>query len=176
MDLKYKGLLAVLLLALSGCSITHEYKWNEYKLTPDRLPPQYKFRAGNEVKVIKGESDTTRKYIGGVGAHNYYANMQILTDGLVEHLTLELQNKKIKVNEGATKSLKITVNNETFERGMWSIAATLNFDVEFGDGNSKSFSVRNKSPGTVENLYNGVIARSVIAIMEDAEVQKYINN
>ena len=177
MNFKYKSLAIIFLLFLSGCSsIIHEYQWNEYKLTADRLPPQKNFTQGSVVNIIKGESDKTRKYLGAVGLHEYYASLQMLTNGLADHLATELQNKKIKIDETATKSLKITVNRSSFERGMWSISATLNFTVDFGNGKTKSFSVLNKSPATVDRLYNGVVARSVIAIMSDAEVVAYLKN
>lgn len=175
MDIKFKSIVLIFLFTLSGCTITHEYQWNEYKLTPDRLPPQHRFTAGKAVKVIKGKADSTRILLGEVGPHEYYASKQMLTNGLADHLAIELQNMNIKVNDAATKSLTITVNSNFFERGMWAIAATLNFTVEFADGKKRSFSVLNKSPASVDRLYDGVVARSVIAILEDSEVQAYIN-
>ena len=176
MNFKYKSLVILFLLFTSGCSpIIHEYQWKEYKLTADRLPTQDNFTQGRVVKIIKGESDKTRKHMGVVGRHQYYASLQMLTDGLADHLVTELQNKQIKIDDAATKSLKITVTQNSFVRGTWSISATLNFKVDFGNGKLKSFNVKNKSPGTVDRLYDGVVARSVIAIMEDTEVVAYLN-
>jgi len=47
--------------------------------------------------------------------------------------------------------------------------------VKFGNGKTKSYTVRNSSPDTVYRTYNGAVALAVIEIINDPEVLTYIN-
>jgi len=58
---------------------------------------------------------------------------------------------------------------------MWRIAASLDFSVKFGDGKTKLYTVRNSSPSTVDQTYNGAVALAVLEIINDPEVLTYIN-
>lgn len=167
-------IVLLFIITLTGCSIRHDYAWNEYQIAAAKWTAEDNFVKGQEVTLIEGKAETTEKLLGSVGAHKYYGNSQSLTHGIVEHLALELRKKQAVIQDSAEKTLKITVDSFTFERGMWMIAATINYTVSFGNGNSKLFTVRNSSPTTVDRTYNGVIANAVIQIIKDPEVRQYL--
>ena len=176
MKITYGLFVIFCIVLLTSCTIKHDYVWNEYEIATDKWTSQDNFTEGKEIRLIEGEADNSNKLLGNVGAHKYYGNLQILTHGLVEHLALELRNKNMKINDTAKKSMEITVDSSSFERGMWKIAATLNYTVKFGNGVQKSFTVRNSSPATVDRTYNGVIANAVIQIIKDPEVKQYLRD
>lgn len=175
MKTKCKGFIFLLLLVLSGCTIKHDYKWNEHPITPDRILSQNSLTDGKEIGIIKGQSDNSKEILGQVGAHQYYGSEQSLTDGIADQLAKELQKKNLIINKTSEKSLAISVNRSYFERGMWKIAAALEFTVKFGNGKIKWYTVRNSSPLTVDHTYNGAVALAVIEIINDGEVLTYIN-
>lgn len=169
-----KPVILILFLTLTGCAIKHDYAWNEYLITPDRISSQTSFTKGQEIRIIKGKSNESIIFLGNVGAHQYYGSEQSLTDGIVDQLARELRKKQLEIDNTAEKSLEITVNRSNFERGMWKIAATIEYTVKFGDGKVKSYTVRNSSPTTVNRTYDGVVALAVIEIINDPEVLNYI--
>ena len=166
----------ILFLFLTGCTIKHDYVWNEYSIKPERISSQNVFTEGKKLKIIKGKASDSNILIGNVGVHHYYGSEQLITNGIVDQLIMELQNRRLQIKNEAIKSLEITVDRSHFERGAWKIAATIEFTVKFGNGTSKSYSVRNSSPSTVDRTYNGAIALAVIEIINDPEIANYINN
>ncbi len=173
--MKYNIFILVFLLSLTGCAIKHDYIWKEYPIASDLIPSQNNFTEGRKIRIIKGKSDNSKIFLGNVGAHQYYGSELSLTDGIADQLTKELKNMNLEINNTSEKSLEITVNSLNFERGMWKIAATLEFTVRFGNGKSKSYTVRNSSPATVDRTYNGAVALAVIKIINDQEVLTYIS-
>jgi len=175
MQSTYKPIVLILLLILTGCAIKHDYVWIEYPITPERISSQKGFTEGQEIGIIKGKSNDSKIFLGNVGAHQYYGSEQSLTDGIVDQLAKEMRNKRLEIKNTAEKSLEITVNRSNFKRGMWKIAATIEFTVKFGNGKTKSYTVMNSSPATVDRTYNGAVALAVIEIINDPEVLTYIN-
>jgi len=171
----YKAVVLVVIFLIAGCTIKHDYIWVEYPITPERLNLHDSFDESKEIRIIKGDSDDSQIFLGNVGAHHYFGSLQSLTDGIADQLEMELAQRQLEINNTAEKSLEITVMWTKFERGMWKIAATLDFQVKFGNGKIKSYSVRNSSPATVDRTYNGAVALSVIEIINDWEVLAYIN-
>ena len=110
-----------------------------------------------------------------VGRHQYYATLQTLTNAVADHLSDQLESLNVQVGDESQKSIEIMVTGHSFEQGMWKIAATLDFEIKLGDGTSKTYEVRNSTPGTVDGLYNGAAALAVIEILKDADVLAYIN-
>lgn len=171
----YKPLVLVMLFLVAGCTIKHDYVWYEYPIGPERLNWYVSFDDSDEIRIIRGQSDDSQIFLGNVGAHQYFGSLQSLTDGIADQLAMELRKRQLDINSTAQKSLEVTVISQKFERGMWRIAATLDFLVKFANGTIKSYTVRNSSPGTVDQTYNGAVALAVIEIINDQEVQAYIN-
>ncbi len=170
----YAPVILVLFIFLSGCAIKHNYAWTEYPIASKRIT-QNSYVKGQKIKIIKGDADDAKRFLGNVGAHQYYGSEKSLTDGIADQLAKELKKKGIEIINDAEKSLEIKVDNYNFEQGMWKIAATINFSVAFGNEKTKSYTVRNSSPGTVDMTYNGAVALAVLEIMNDPEVLSYIN-
>ena len=175
MKTKRNVFILLLFLVLAGCAIKHDYTWNEYTISSDRMPSQDNITEGREIRIIKGKSDDSKIFLGSIGLHQYYGSEQSLTDGIADQLAKELQNKNLVINNTSGKSLELTVNRSNFEPGEWKRAATLEFTVEFGNGKTKSYTVRNSSPATVYRTYNGAVALAVVEIINDREVLTYIN-
>ena len=175
MQSTYKPVILILCFILTGCAIKHDYVWHEYPIAPERIASQSGFTVGQEISIIKGKSNDSIIFLGNVGAHQYYGSEQSLTDGIVDQLAMELRKQQLEIKDAADKSLEITVNRSKFERGMWRIAATLDFTVKFGNEKIKSYTVRNSSPSTVDQTYNGAVALAVLEIINDPEVLTYIN-
>lgn len=167
----------ILFLVFTGCAtVKHNYIWREYPIASERIPSQNSFTEGQEIRIIKGKSNDSKIILGQFGRDQYYGSEQLLTNGIVDQLTNELQNKRIKIKDtAAEKSFKITVNRSSFKVGMWMYAATIEFKVEFGNGRIKPYTVRNSSPNTVERVFNGAVALAVIEIINDPDVLTYIN-
>jgi len=171
----YKPVILILLLIITGCARKHDYIWNEYPITPDRISSQISFTEGQEIRIIKGKSNDSKIFLGNVGPLQYYGSEQSLTDGIVDQLVKEMRNKRLEIKNTAEKSLEIAVNRSKFNRGMWRLAATLEFTVKFGNGKIKSYTVTNSSPDTVYRTYNGAVALAVIEIINDPKVLNFIN-
>jgi len=168
----YLPAIIIALFMLNGC--THNYTWKEYGVGARAI--SLKVDNNQEVRIIKGDSSKTKKMLGNIGMHKYYGNEQMLTDGIVTQLAKELRKRGANVTSPAAKSMEVTVNSTRFEMGMWRIAATLNYTVKFGNGKIKSYKTRNSSPSSVPRTYNGAVCRAVLEIVNDPEVQAYIND
>ncbi len=175
MNVFYKPVILVLVLIISSCTVRHEYIWQEYPITEERISAEVQFDETKDLRIIKGNSNDSTIFLGNVSKHHYYGSEQSLTDGIAEQLASELKSRGLKIKDSADKSLEVTVSRSQFERGMWKIAVTLEFTVKLGNGKSKSYEVRNSSPHTVDHTYNGAVALAVIKIINDPVVLKYIN-
>lgn len=176
MQLMLRTTLLALVILTSGCAIRHDYAWQEYQIEPQRVPLVAQVANAGPVQVIKGTAEETEMFMGNVGAHQYYGNRQQLLNAIADQLILELGKQGIVVNDSASKSMKVGLSSSSFEAGMWKIAASLAYSVELGNGTSRSYSVRNSTPGTVERAYNGAVALAVIDILNDEEVISYLGN
>jgi hypothetical protein len=172
-----KPLILFLFLFLAGYAgaTTHEYVWSEYPIAPERVSTQIVFTEGQELWIAAGKSGKARIILGAIGANEYFGSRQLLADAIVVQLTGEMRNKGLRIVDTAGKSLEIRVDRTDYEMGLVKFAATIEFTVKFGNGTTKSYVVRNSTPGPVERAYNGAVALAVIRIMNDAEVFNYIN-
>ena len=149
----YKAFVLILFFILTGCArpIKHDYIWNEYPITPERISFRNGFNVGQEIIIIKGKSNDSKIFLGNVGQHEYYGSEQSFTDGIVYQLAKELRNQRLEIKNTADKSLEITVNRSKFERGMIMIAATLEFTVKFGNGRTAMVTAFASTPWTWTN-------------------------
>jgi hypothetical protein len=170
----YILVVIVLCLSLTSCAIKHDYVWSEYPIAAERVLIPVGTVQGQEVRILRGKSNDSKRFLGNVGVHQYYGSEQSLTEAIAEQFGKELQKLRCSVKDSAGKSLEITVNRAVFEQGMWKIAATIDFTVKFGNGKEKTFSVRNSSPGTVYGTYDGAIALGVIEMVNNSELMTYI--
>ncbi len=170
----YITAIIIAFFMLNGCAIRHDYTWKEYSVGGRCI--SLKIDTNQEVRIIKGKSSKAELVLGSVGLHQYYGNEQMLTDGIVTQLTKEMQKRQVNVTSTGKKTLEITVNSTTFKEGMWRGSVLLNYTVKLGNGKTKSCSTRNSSPATVPRILNGAVCLAVLEIINDPEVQAYINN
>lgn len=166
--------VVVFVTGLTGCTIKHDYVWQEYPITEDRVTAAT-YSQGSKLNIIKGECNREVFMMGSIGPHEYYGSLQTLSDGIADQLAETLELKGITPDQASEKSLTIRVTHTDFEQGMWKVAATIDYEVAFTDGKIKKYSVRNSSPTTVEYTFNGAVALAVIEIMNDPEMLAYIN-
>ena len=173
--LKKIAFIIVLAIIFSSCTTSHNYKWNTYQIAPERITVKSDVKKGKAINIAKGRSNHSQIVLATIGPHRYYGNYQMLTDAIATQLSDELSELNVKLDSSVNKSLTIVVNRTNFEQGVWKFAATVDFDVEFGNGKVKSYSVRNSSPSTVPHAFDGAVAMSVLKIINDQEVLNYIN-
>lgn len=174
----YKPVILISLLILAGCTIKHNYVWDEFSIAPERISSLDSFTEGQELRIIKGKSDDSRILLGfyrQLDMHQFYGSLQSLTDGIATQLAREMRKKQLDIRNTAEKSLEITVDRVHFEPGTFAIAANIDFTVKFGNGKTKSYTVRNSSVKTLDQIYNGAVALAVIEIINDPEVRAYVN-
>jgi hypothetical protein len=99
---------------------------------------------------VEGKSSSGKTYLGKTGAGFYHGNAQLFTRATVEQAVQEIE-------------------------GVWRNAAILEYTVTFGNGKTKSRSVRNSSLASISVAFNGAVALAVIDIMNDLEVREHIN-
>ncbi len=175
MRLFHNSMIFMLFLVLCGCTVKHDYVWNEYSIRSERLVSKNSFTEGQEIRIIKGKSDDSNKLFAKIAHHHYYGSDQFLTDGIADQLAKEMAKMRLTIKNQAEKSLEITVNSSNFKQGGFSSAVTLGLMIKFGNGKAKSYTVRNSSPGPLYRIYNGAVALAVIEIINDPEVLTYIN-
>ena len=175
MNTLFKSGILILVLMITSCTVRHDYIWQEYPITPERISSDVSFTEGQEINIVKGVSNDSTFFLGNVSKHHYYGSEPSLTDGLADQLAAEFQSRGLKIKDPTEKSIEVTVISSQFERGMWKIAVTLEFIVKLGNGKSKSYEVRNSSPHTVDHTYNGAVALAVIKLINDPSLLKYIN-
>ncbi|MBN1905667.1 MAG: hypothetical protein JW927_11275 [Deltaproteobacteria bacterium] len=168
--------IITIFITFFGCSIKHDYIWQEYKIDPHRLTSQFNRENAHQLKIIKGKADESEIIIFQAGPHQFYSDYLELTNAMADQLMRELQKKGIKIVNSTEKSLEVKVVKTDFEAGMWMSAAILNVEVTLGGEKTKSFRVRNSSPNGVNGAFDGAVALTVIEIINDSEVAAYINN
>lgn len=176
MQKSYMSFLLILILMLAGCvGRKIDYVWQEYQITPDRLSSRSSITEGKIIAITKGKSDSAEILVFKNGPDQYYSSCQSFADSIADQLAKEMRKKGVEINNQADKSLEITVNRSISGKEFWNYTASLEFTLKFGNGKSKSYSVKNSSPQINAKGYNGAVALAVIEIINDLEVVTYIN-
>ncbi|HEY3274993.1 MAG TPA: hypothetical protein VGJ94_00105 [Syntrophorhabdaceae bacterium] len=166
-------LISALFLILTGCA--HEYVWTEYPIDPGRVASWENFTGGREINVTKGKSKDSKILLLNHSGTQYYASEQQFADGIADQLTKELRSRRVKITDTAGKSLQITVDSIDIDHDFMMLLAAVEFKVAFGNGKTKTYRVRNGSPGGFDRTCSGAVALAVIEIINDPEVLAYIN-
>src|SRR4051812_10415888 len=120
-----------LLLAVAGCSTVYVPAPGipNLKEIPD-------FSGGLKVTLINNQPNTEKTVLVSGGGNTYYANLHDWTDRLNQSLKETLRKKHVEVTEGATKSLKLSVEKAVVDlkAGGFNPRCTLDWKVELGDG------------------------------------------
>lgn len=104
------------------------------------------------------------------------AELHLWTGQLIDILEEELNKRGIKVAPDAEKVLKIKITDINFYVPFMAfhVRTWVKFNVDVGGVYSKSLIGRGKSGGTGLRAYGNAMLWSVIEILNDPDIQKYI--
>ncbi|MDH3621125.1 MAG: hypothetical protein OEV34_16060 [Gammaproteobacteria bacterium] len=171
--LKFAFCFCVLAI-ISGCSaITHEYTPTIYALEDTRITTVTSDEL-ESVAIINAQDDQTRFFLGEIGRHKYWGNLNQLTQTMVQTCETELLQRGIRAQDGADKSLSFSVDAATLDRGMWVVRGVWDVTVTTGSGLTKQYHVENPTPNTVPRAHNGAAALAIIDILQDPEIIAYL--
>ena len=164
-----------LLLAplVSGC--THQYVWKKYKIEPERVSLGT-LPAGTAVALVNGQTESEAYELGSVGAHHYHGSLNQLTDAVISQLAQELEDRGAVVREGAAKTLEVTVVDAKCTTGGYMLCVEMHVRTKTGSGYVMEAPISNRTPMTVPRAYNGAVALTVIAILNDSAMADYLKN
>ncbi|MCZ6855669.1 MAG: hypothetical protein O7G86_17290 [Gammaproteobacteria bacterium] len=165
---------AFALATLGGCGITvHDYTPTIYALEDTRIMTI----DGDLIEAVvirNAQPDEERFLLGRIGRHEYWGNLNQLTQTMVLTGETELLQRGIRVTDDAGKSLAFSVDTASLVRGMWVVRGVWDVTVTTGSGLTKSFHVENSTPNTVPRAHNGAAALAVIEVLQDPEIIAYL--
>ena len=168
-----KGLfpLGLLLAALlCGCHTEYDYAWSEYEIAPERIAVSA-LPDGTAVALINDQDDIERQRLGG----DWYASLRELTSAVITHLSRELDKRGATVDTGAEKVLRIAVQQQEFETGMWLVSTRMKVRVETGSGYVATFAITHRTAkADVAHGYNGAVALAVINLLNEPSIAEYL--
>lgn len=173
--------ISVLASLISGCSIKHDYVWEEYRIKPSRviLTKDNKNPVSEDgVAIISGPSDTNKILFGHIkgNAHYWYGSLQNLTDAIVTQLSKEITKRDYIVDNKSKKSIVVNVTGFSREIRNWTRVYIIDFKLSIGDDYARNLSIRNPTPlADPTRGINGAVALSTLAILNTVEFSEYLN-
>lgn len=162
------------LAVVSGCgTIPHEYAPTIYALEDHRITT-VDSKDIDSVEIINAQDDQTRFLLGEIRGHQYWGNLNLLTQTMVQTCETELLQRGIRTQDGAGKSLSFSVDAAVLDRGMWVVRGLWDVTVTTGSGLTKQYHVENATPNTVTRAHNGAAALAVIEVLQDPEIIAYL--
>ena len=165
---------------LSGCSFNHDYVWEEYPISPERVviaeTDKDSTNTGS-IEIKSGDNDTKKILLGHINmnAHYWYGSLQLLADSIVTQLSGELIKRNYTLGANSKKTVEVKVDSYSLEPGMWRYAYNIDFEITLGNGIVRKFHVKNSSPASPVRGINGAVALAVIEIMNSRDFIDYIN-
>jgi len=177
---KFFVVFGMLIITISGCGPRY--------VVPDRLPMKDGFIEDFHSDVaIQLVNANTAEDIIPTGKRLFdnkdskcgkieCAELHLWTGQLIEILEEELKKRGIKVAPDAEKVLKIKIKDINFYLPFMAfhVRTWIKFNVDVGGIYSKSLIGRGKSGGTGLRAYGNAILWSVVEILNDPDIQKYI--
>jgi len=167
--------ITFIFIAMFVFACSHDYKWVEYGIAPDRIRSANRLNSGR-IDVINAQNDKEPRIIASIGVHKWYGTLHQLSEAIVTQLTDELEAHKVQVARDSQKSIKIRVEKFEFIQAFWGVRANMNTNVAAGDDYKREINVTNFTPVSVDNAYNGAVALTVIEILNDPQIIEYIAN
>ncbi len=173
--------IAVLASLISGCSIKHDYVWEEYRIKPGRViltKDNKNPTAEDGIAIISGPSDTNKILLGHIkgNAHYWYGSLQNLTDAIVTQLSKEITKRDYIVNNNSKKAVIVNVTGFRREIRNFTHVYIIDFKLSIGDDYARNLSVRNPTPlADPQRGINGAVALSTLAILNTVEFSEYLN-
>ncbi|MCU7797984.1 MAG: hypothetical protein KZQ75_12715 [Candidatus Thiodiazotropha sp. (ex Myrtea spinifera)] len=166
---------------ISGCSIKHDYVWEEYKIKPSRviLTKENKNPTPEDrIAIISGSSDTNKILLGHLkgNAHYWYGSLQNLSDAIVTQLSEELTKLNYTVDNNSKKSVIVNVTGYSTEIRTWTHVYIIDLELTLGNGYVTTFHIRNPTPlADPKRGINGAVALATIAILNTMDFSEYLD-
>jgi hypothetical protein len=167
--------ISFLFFSLFTFACSHDYKWAEYRIAPNRIQYASKLTP-SQVEVINAQDDKDKKVIASMGAHKWFGSLHQLSEAVVTQLIDELELHKVQVTKDSQKSISIKVEKFDFIQAFWGVRANMSTSVVTGGSYKREVDVSNFTPVSVDNAYNGAVALTVIEILNDPKIIEYINH
>lgn len=162
------------LAVVSGCAaIPHEYSPTIYALEDHRITT-IDSKYIDAVEIINAQDDQARFQLGELGRHEYWGNLNLLTQTMVQTCETELLQRGVTVQDGADKSLSFSVDAASVDRGMWVVRGVWDVTVTTGSGLTKRYHVENPTPNTIPRAHNGAAALAVVEVLQDLDIIDYL--
>lgn len=161
--MKKSVLIVFAALFLQACS--HTYVANEYELEEERIPA---FDVNGDVTVEGGYAEATPVQMRG----NINGDLKQISDQMASQLQEEIRTRGGA--SGPSKQITVRVTDMDVANRMVYMEGRVTVELTLGNGETVSFEKRNGSPGVIDRVLNGTIARAVIEALGNEEVQAYL--
>lgn len=150
-------------LALQACS--HTYVANEYELEDERIPA---FDANGDVTVQGGYAEATPVQM----RNNISGDLKQISDQMAAQLQQEIRTRG--GNSGEAKEITVRVTDMDVANRFVYMEGQASVELTLGNGETVTFDKRNGSPGVIDRVLNGTIARAVVEALSNEKVQAYL--
>lgn len=178
---KTKLFLCLFVLALIfGCSINHDYVWQEHEIDPDELnlATSANITAKHSIKITAGEADQSVIVVSHTKgtAAEWNSSMQV-SDALATQVNREL-SKRNYTSPNSKKWGEVRVRNYVLENRFWGDYNYIT-TIELKLGNGQTKTLRSKVNGTHDwpaRVVDRVIAQATIDVLNNKEFLVYLND
>lgn len=161
-------------LYLSACSF--KYSWSESEIEEGAITSLV---VKGDSAAVNGQNDDTDRVIYSMGGSTYTANYKEVSEGLRQHLNIEI-NKFDQKAHRKKKTLKVLVTDIQHSSDL-TVRAFIEVTVILGNGKKiylsarESGSIFNASAGNgITDAINNAIAATTIKILNHTTVRKYL--
>jgi hypothetical protein len=165
-------LILILTLLFSACS----------HVTIPRGPIQVKMDVVGSIPISKSISlenevlESRLTLIGSQGYHKWYADFNVWTSFIVNHLETELRSRGVQVRPDGEDIFKVKVEQVGLYWGSFAIRCIVHVRVEKKDGTwSKIYEGNNSSPATLYRAVDGAVYKAVVAILQDNDFRNALS-
>lgn len=156
-------LLTMVALMLQACGGT--YVASEYPLEEEQIPAM---EVRGDVTVDGAYEEATPITIGG----RIDSDLKQISDQFARQLEQEID--KLDGSGSAEKTITVRVTNMGMANRFAYMEGRIDVELALGNGETVSFDKRNGSPGVIDRVLNGTIARAVLEALENEKVQAYL--
>jgi hypothetical protein len=168
----YKIILAVFtVFLLSGCA--HHVKSTPFPIDHNKVNS---FSSSGKISIDNNQTSNNDYLIFTVSGHEYFANLNQVTETAKTLLTEEIgKNRALITESDSEKTIKISVEKITTEVGNWgALRIILELKAETGEGESVAVMGNNYSPRGIGGVLDGAISLAVISLLNDETIQTYL--
>jgi len=166
--------IMIIFAVLTGCSKTILVNPElQYVNPPDRITNG---SLKSKIDLINNQQSNKAKYFSDFTIHKLEGNMHEWTDQVVQLAKHELEQRGALVTENAVKKMYFSFEGTELELGSFVYICKGTLKVKTSSGYESKYSVSNRTPGTVNRACGGAITLSVIDLLNDKNIQLFLNN